>query len=147
MRYVFVLFMLMACTHQTKDISKSSADEIIRADIAMSNQAVRQGFHKALLAYADDSVIKPDNGTLPVIGKAALERSWNGKQDITAISWKPFKAEASSSGDFGYTIGNWKYVTKDTTMYGNYYTIWKRQLDGKWKFVFDGGNDTPAPKQ
>jgi ketosteroid isomerase-like protein len=59
------------------------------------------------------------------------------------ITWQPFKAEAS--GDLGYTIGNWKYQTKDTIMYGNYCTIWKRQQDGNWKFVFDGGNNTPKP--
>ncbi len=32
-----------------------------------------------------------------------------------------------------------------TTTYGNYVTVWKRQPDGKWKYVLDGGNTTPAP--
>jgi hypothetical protein len=41
-------------------------------------------------------------------------------------------------------LGNWKYVTPDTTMYGLYYTIWKRQTDGKWKWSVDGGNNMPG---
>jgi hypothetical protein len=32
---------------------------------------------------------------------------------------------------------------KDTVEYGNYVTIWKRFPDGRWKYVLDGGNDTP----
>jgi ketosteroid isomerase-like protein len=111
----------------------------------MSDMAAKEGFHKTLLLYADDSVIKPNEGVLPVIGKTALQNAWSNKKDDSVITWQPFKAEASQSGDLGYSIGNWKYETKDTTMYGNYFTIWKRQSDGKWKFVFDGGNNTPKP--
>jgi len=74
-----------------------------------------------------------------------LEKYWSGKTDTKNISWEPFKAEASSSGDMGYSLGNWKMTTPDTTYYGNYYTIWKRLTDGAWKFVVDGGNNTPAP--
>lgn len=36
-------------------------------------------------------------------------------------------AEASESGEPGYTLGNWKMVLKDTVLYGNYCTIWKKQ--------------------
>jgi ketosteroid isomerase-like protein len=54
-------------------------------------------------------------------------------------------AEASISGDMGYTFGNWKFTKKDRVMYGNYSTIWKKQVNGSWKFVCDGGNITPKP--
>jgi ketosteroid isomerase-like protein len=31
----------------------------------------------------------------------------------------------------------------DTTMYGDYVTVWQKQADGSWKYVADTGNDTP----
>lgn len=127
-------------------MSKEAAQEIIAADTAMNNLALQVGFHKALLAYADDSVVKPNEGELPIIGKTNLINYWAGKEETKAISWYPYKAEASSSGDLGYTLGNWKFTLTDTVLYGNYYTIWKKQKDGKWKFVIDGGNNTPQPK-
>jgi ketosteroid isomerase-like protein len=71
---------------------------------------------------------------------------WTGNPGTKGISWEPYKAEASSSGDLGYTLGNWKLVTPDTTYYGNYYTAWKKGKDGTWKWVVDGGNNTPAPE-
>ena len=145
-KLLLAVVLFSACNIKQKNTSKNSADEIIQTDKAMSDMAAAQGFHKALLFYADDSVVKPNEGMLPIIGKTALQNAWANRADDSSITWQPFKAEAAQSGDFGYTIGNWKYQTKDTTMYGNYCTIWKKQQDGKWKFVFDGGNNTPKPK-
>ena len=143
--FLSLLFMI-ACAQPNNDISKQAAIEIINADKSMNDLAVKEGFYKTLLQFADDSVVKPQEGQLPVIGKQELEKYWSGKTDTRDISWTPTKAEASLSGDLGYTLGNWKMVAKDTTYYGNYYTIWKKQADGKWKFVVDGGNNTPQPK-
>jgi ketosteroid isomerase-like protein len=141
-KILFVVLLLSACTAKQIDLSEQSKKEIIEADIAMCDLALREGFYTALLAYADDSVIKPEEGKLPVIGKAALAEHWKGKAGTKGISWAPFRAEASRSGDLGYTFGNWKFSTADSVFYGNYFTAWKKQTDGTWKFVVDGGNNT-----
>ena len=99
-----------------------------------------------MLTYADDSVVRLNEGEWPLIGKQALIKNWKDKEGTKSISWKPFKVEAALSGDLGYTLGNWQLKTKDSTIYGNYYTIWKKQKDGKWKYVTDGGNNTPSKK-
>ncbi len=140
------MFLVVACNTQQTNLGKQAAEEIIQADKDMNTLAAKEGFNKALLDYADDSVVKFQDHELPVIGKAALEKYWGSQRDTKNISWTPFKAEASMSGDLGYTLGNWKFTTKDTVIYGNYYTIWKKQMDGKWKFTIDGGNNTPAPE-
>jgi len=145
MKYVFLpALILCSCIQQQADMREKSKQEIMDADRAMSVLAAKEGFHQALLTYADDSVIKPKEGEFPVIGKSALETSWAKATETKNITWEPFRAEAARSGDLGYSIGNWKFVMKDTTLFGNYYTIWKKQSDGKWKFVFDGGNGTPS---
>lgn len=138
------LLLLIGCTHPAPDLSEQSAKEIHDADIAMNDMAAKEGFNKALLTYADDHLIKPQDGEFPIVGKKALEDRYAGKEGPKEISWSPFKSEASSSGDLGYTMGNWKYVTPDTTLYGLYYTIWKKQADGKWKWSVDGGNNMPG---
>ncbi|HKC66727.1 MAG TPA: DUF4440 domain-containing protein [Bacteroidia bacterium] len=138
-----LLLLAFSCTE--KDNSKQACDEIMNADVAMNALAGQKGFHAALLEFADDSVIKPNEGDLPVIGKKAIEAKWANKPDTKQISWKPIRVEASKQGDFGYSFGYWTFVMKDTTLYGNYCTVWKKQKDGSWKFVFDGGNSTPKP--
>ncbi len=145
MKYLFLpLILLIGCTATVKDLSEQSAKEIRETDLAMSDLAVKEGFNKALLAYADDSLIKPQDGQMPITGKKALEEQYAGKDGTKDISWSPFKSEASASGDLGYSMGNWKYSTPDTTMYGLYYTVWKKQPDGKWKWSVDGGNNMPG---
>jgi len=34
----------------------------------------------------------------------------------------------------------------DTVIYGVYVSIWKKQKDGSWKYILDGGNTTPKPE-
>ena len=143
----FALILLSACSQMQKDMSKQAAQEIITTDKSMSDLAVKEGFFHTLLKFADENVVKPQEREYPVIGRQNLEKYWSGKPDTKNISWVPFKAEASKSGDMGYSLGDWKLTTQDTTYYGNYYTIWKRQNDGSWKFVVDGGNGTPAPRK
>jgi ketosteroid isomerase-like protein len=137
---------LTGCNVKSPDISYVSRQEILETDIQMSAMAEEKGFHLALLSFADDSLVKPEEGKFPIIGKPALETNYAGTAGTKGITWKPFKADASSSGDLGYTLGNWTFVSPDSTFYGNYYTIWKRQPDGGWKWVADGGNGTPRPE-
>lgn len=140
------LFLLLfsACNTPVPDLSEQAKKEIIARDIAMNDLATEAGFHAALLQFADDSLYKPEEGKYPVMGKKALEAQYADKPDTKAITWSPFRAEAARSGEMGYTIGNWKMVTPDTTYYGNYFTTWKKQPDGQWKWVVDGGTNTPG---
>jgi ketosteroid isomerase-like protein len=65
------------------------------------------------------------------------------------LTWEPVKAEATST--LGYTFGGYTLQMKtndglrDTTLYGNYVSIWKRKKDGSWRYVLDTGNSTPGP--
>lgn len=112
----------------------------------MSDLAAKEGFNKALLQYAADDFIKFNPGQFPAVGKNEFAKLVENKPDVKTISWQPAKAEVARSGELGYTWGNWKYVSPDTVLYGNYFTVWKKQKDGLWKMALDGGNDTPAPK-
>jgi ketosteroid isomerase-like protein len=62
-----------------------------------------------------------------------------------ALIWAPRVADAAPSGDLAFTSGDAIiHIGKDTS-YSNYLTVWKRQADGTWRFVADGGNSAPAP--
>ncbi|MEP7322798.1 MAG: hypothetical protein ABI761_12805 [Saprospiraceae bacterium] len=144
---LFILLIFCSCKQVKPDLSQQAIHEISNADIAMSNLAVEQGFFKALLTYAEDSMIIPRADKLPIKSKHEAEIAWADKPIIKEITWKPFKIEASASGDMGYSFGFSTYKGKDTTTYTNYCTIWHKQKDGTWKFVYDAGNSTPSPTQ
>ncbi len=131
--------------------NNSSKDELIKADKKFSEKSIKDGIAAAFIAYADEDVILMRDQQFPIIGKKGLEEYYSKiKKGNAKLEWSPVKAVIANSGELGYTFGNWIYTAKDTNgnlnkTYGNYVTIWKKQKDGSWKFVLDGGNTTPPP--
>jgi ketosteroid isomerase-like protein len=142
----FFLLVLSACVHPPAD-KKLLEQELIKTDQDFSQMCIDKGRKAAFLAYAADSVIMMRQGMLPLFGIVELRKQLEtAKDDAFQLRWVPVVAEAS--GNLGYTFGKWelRFTGKDTVQYGNYVTIWKKLPGGKWKYILDGGNDTPKPK-
>ncbi len=157
-RYYFVFFAgiltiliispkIFAVEEDDPENSNASKEELIKTDKEFSEKSIKEGISAAFIAYSDNDVILMRDGQFPIMGKKDLEEYYSKMKSSNAkLEWSPVKAEVSESGELGYTFGNWIYMAKDT-VYGNYITIWKKQKDGSWKFVLDGGNTTPAPQK
>lgn len=155
--YVLLLTLLAACGSKDQTATETKADPKVLMDLDMefSKMSAEKGIKEAFLFYAADSAIKLRNKDFPVIGKDALKKMYDEEVDPanTSLTWTPVKAEIAASGDLGYTWGNWKMRIDDSastdtrSFYGNYLTVWKKQKDGVWKFVIDGGNSTPDPAE
>jgi ketosteroid isomerase-like protein len=129
---------------------KNNKQEILDTDRAFSSLSKEKGTKEAFIYYAAEEVIKPSPNNHPIVGKAALVKSYDGSSQDFELTWEPLKADVD--GDIGYTFGNYFLKTRtadwrDTTLYGNYVSIWKKQTDGSWKYVLDTGNPTPGPSQ
>lgn len=102
-----------------------------------------KGMAEAFAFFAADSaVIK--RGESIIKGKKAIFESYNKPNSNTNIKllWAPDFVDVSSSGDLAYTYGKYTYTYTDTTgteqeFNGIFHTVWKRQANGKWKYVFD----------
>lgn len=67
--------------------------------------------------------------------------------DEPLLEWWPNFAGVARSGDLGFTTGG---VALNGRRTGHYFTIWKRQPDGSWRWIYDGGSgasaaDVPGP--
>jgi hypothetical protein len=60
----------------------------------------------------------------------------------STLEWSPIIGDAS--GDLGYTVRTATIRGERGVHYSKYLTVWKRQRDGAWRFVVDGGNAAPA---
>jgi ketosteroid isomerase-like protein len=88
-------------------------------------------------------------------GRAAPPRGPDGARAAFAgfpatgrMEWGPIDglARASREGDLGYTIGEARIAATPTAVgYSKYLTVWRRNTDGAYRFVFDIGSDRPAP--
>jgi ketosteroid isomerase-like protein len=144
-KLAFLLLIFSSCVPRPAD-KKLLEKEIMKTDQDFSNMSVEKGMKEAFLFYAADTVIMMRQGQLPLFGKAELTKQLQSRPDKNIhLRWVPVSAEAS--GNLGYTFGKWelRITGKDTVQYGTYVTIWKKIPDGKWRFILDGGNDTPKP--
>lgn len=113
-----------------------------RAFAAMASQpdkTVRDAF---LAFVADDGVIFGPEG--PTNAKAAftgMPAPPPGTPKLQLLWW-PTHAEVAQSADLGWTTGPSKRVRGDQVRYGQFVTVWKKQADGKWRFLIDHGTQT-----
>jgi ketosteroid isomerase-like protein len=124
--------------------------QALRALVATENNfsraSVEHGIRDSFLQFfADDSVIfapEPKNGK-----KFYANYEDKGRKLI----WQPIFATIANSADLGVTTGPWemKKSASDNTpiAFGQFVSIWKKQLDKSWKVIVDVGIDNPQPKK
>jgi ketosteroid isomerase-like protein len=151
MKKTFLTFLFIAgfivlsgCMHQNK---KADNEEIMNIDKAFSKLSEEKGMKQAFLEYAaEDAVILREN-SYPQVGKNAMAERFKSFSDTGFIlTWEPLFAEIASSGDLGYSYGIYTGTSKDSlgsplVEKGTYVSIWKKDNDGKWKFILDTGNE------
>ena len=121
-------------------IIETAVEEIKKAEADFSNLSAKVGMRKAFLQYLDTTGVLLRSGHNPIVGKAARDFLNPINDSAFTLTWVPSAAYASLLGDMGYAYGIYTYKDKDTTTYGTYVSIWKRQPDGSWKYVLDTGN-------
>lgn len=122
---------------------RADPGELLRADSAFAAMSVGQGVKTAFLAYATDDAISFGGGAQISEGREAIGAGFDGFPSGAVLDWWPVAAAIAESGDLGCTVGEAKIASLNH--YSKYLTIWRRQRDGSWKFVADGGNARPAP--
>jgi len=134
-----MILVLFSCTEK-----KPAADPkvLLDADIAFSDYSAKYGIQKAFIEFADDSVVLLKPKQMPIVGKLSLIKSYEGKSDSgVVLTWRPAKAIIATSGELGYTYGFWIFVAQKDTSRGTYMTVWKKDLNGRWKYIADTGNE------
>jgi ketosteroid isomerase-like protein len=140
--------MILAGCQKKVDMTLARQD-LIDTDRQFSRLSVEKGRYAAFDAYMADSATMYRNNEHPFIGRAVIRENLS-KATGGTLKWEPTSADVARSGDLGYTLGKYTFSYADTSgqqysVDGYYVTIWKKQPDGNWRFVFDSGIQAPAP--
>ncbi|HEY7771084.1 nuclear transport factor 2 family protein [Longimicrobium sp.] len=109
---------------------------MVQAERDFSARSAREGVRDAFLAFlADDGILFRPR---PVDGK---EFTRSRPSPPVTLTWRPARAAISCMGDLGFTSGPFVARPRDggEVGHGYYFTIWRKQVDGSWKFVLDVG--------
>jgi hypothetical protein len=143
--FIFYSLFLISCKPKTNLVKSISPDEMIKTDEAFSEMSRKNGMKKAFLEYIDNEGILLRPNHPPIIGADAIDFLSQVNDSSFTLTWTPGGGEMATSANLGYTYGIYKLELKDTVLRGTYVSIWKKQPDGKWKFVLDTGNEGIGP--
>jgi ketosteroid isomerase-like protein len=118
-------------------------EEVRQMELSFSADLNQHGAAFAFRKYASpDAVIKREKDSL-IYGPDAIYHFYNqGQQNKAKGYWAADKVEISADGTMASTYGKYRWVItdaagKETSYHGIFHTVWKKQSDGTWKYVWD----------
>ena len=119
--------------------------ELVRAENEFCRQAAVIGIPEAFVANMAEQSFNPGAGSLT---RAEYAAGANAGSKSDKLTWLPLMVDVSGDGTLGYTWGKYEFTGTGSdgqprTGSGIYLSIWKRQADGSWKFVYDGAPQMP----
>ncbi|MDQ0465277.1 ketosteroid isomerase-like protein [Caulobacter ginsengisoli] len=141
MRALILAAVCLLAAPAVADIAPLTPKAVVEAERAFAADGAAFGIKKSFLTWmADDAIVlNPD----PTSAKALYGSRPDGKGPL--LEWWPVYAGIARSGDLGFTTGPYTVNGKPGAFY---FTVWKKQPDGGWKWIFDGGagaDPTGAP--
>ena len=85
---------------------------------------------------------------VPVRGPEQTRQAFAGFPATGQFEWAPIDAltKASANGSLGFTIGEARRAaTPSQVTYSKYLTIWRREPQGHYRWIFDTGSFRPKP--
>ncbi len=141
--FLFLVFLFTQC-HNSPTITSSENFhlELIKVEKDFCERAQSEGIPNAFYYFAADSAVILRGNRL-VKGKLAIKTFYESlpKTGIK-LEWEPDFEDVSVSGELGYTYGKYSYTSTDSLGHsvqskGVFHTVWKRQRNGEWRFVWD----------
>jgi ketosteroid isomerase-like protein len=146
MKNTIILLLVLICTTSCETKKKSKLEleaEVFKSEEDFKNLSQTQGISEAFYTFADDNaVIKRENDSL-IYGKESIKKYYSNPKFVKAsVTWKPDFIEVSNDGTLAYTYGKYIWTVSDslgkkTDFRGIFHTVWKKQKDGSWKYVWD----------
>lgn len=136
MRSLVLALALAACATGASPESVTAAP-VVAAERAFAARAGEVGWVTAFREFTapDGQIVQADIVSAP---ESLAETPDDG---VRTLFWQPAYAGIARSGDLGFTTGPVSFDEARTPR-GQYFTVWRRQVDGSWKWIYDGG---PGP--
>ena len=140
----WILIALSSLSCKNKLSTKTALEtEVFKTESDFYQLSKSKGIQEAFYTYADsNAVIKRENDTL-IIGKENIKNYYNNpKFHKASAKWKPDYIDVSEDGKMAYTYGKYVWTVRDSVgnkkdFEGIFHTVWKKQKDGSWKYVWD----------
>lgn len=131
-----LLGLWIALTALASPAPEAALDEVIAVERAFAAETRERGFKRGFLAYVapDGFLFQPG----PTPARPGLDALPDEAPPGPPLDWWPQFAGIANSGDLGFTTGGASIPVR-------YFTVWRRQADGSWRWIYDGGPRLESP--
>jgi ketosteroid isomerase-like protein len=142
MKKLLFTAILPAFLFSCKPDKQKLINEIYKVENDFAISAKNDGVNAAFLKFADENAVILRSDII-LKGKPEIKKYMDSsKATDVKLEWKPDFVEVSLSGDLAYTYGKYTFSGKNSSGEiisdsGIFHTVWKKQKDGTWKFVWD----------
>lgn len=131
---ILLAFALVGAAACTRMEERPDAGAVVQAERAFAADAAQRGWVAAFETWsAEDALIV---SRAPASARQSLAQVDEATRADRSLAWAPEFAGISHDGAFGFTTGPYN---DGAGSYGRYFTVWRRQPDGAWRWIFDGG--------
>lgn len=143
---LFILILIgllcISCNRSNEYQIAEAKKEIVNTELSFNKMAKEKGIAEAFYFFAADSAVINRSSHL-LSGKDSIRTHYqNNRYKNVSLSWNPDFVDVAASCDLGYTYGKYTFIVTDSTgkkdtSNGYFHTVWKKQKNGDWKFVWD----------
>jgi ketosteroid isomerase-like protein len=113
--------------------------QVVATERAFARTMADRDYQAFTTFIADDAIFF--GGPQPLRGKEAVTAAWKRfyEQPAAPFSWAPETVEVLASGTLASSSGPVR--DRDGKVVATFNSIWRLEAPGKWRIVFDRGND------
>jgi len=141
----FSVFQVATCDGTECQDTTAIREELMKADRDFNSATQARGREGARSFLAEEFRMIGNKSIES--GRHALLNQWQGMWDgKSKLTWEPVAASYLPQAGIGVTTGKWTRVADDAgPKSGRYTTWWRKQADGMWKAIGDGGSADCLP--
>ncbi len=142
---LFFIILVSSCgTHQnTSEMTMEEAiQQIYDVEQEFNEMLAKEGRAAAFAHFAAPNGGIQRSGRM-IIGKDSIYAFYASRTNTNVtLTWKPDRVEVSDDFTMAYTWGKAQFSGtrdngEDYSGEGLFHTVWKRQPDGTWRYVYD----------
>lgn len=144
-KFLLPLVLFTACSApETIPVDKEKIkQEVLATEKEFEALVAKSGVAEGFYQFADSNAIIKRRDDSLIIGKEDIRTYYAAKHlDSVQVTWTADYVDVSGDGELAWTYGQYKWIVpadsgKTETYTGIFHTVWKKQSDGTWKYVWD----------